>query len=161
MLSTLLDIDITAGRSLAWMRLNVGLGLNGAVWLANKNCALYPEERIAILKQSRSNPQLLINSNNEMYGVCRHIPRFHRHVKQTTPSTDEFLSKKSLRSGWQKHDWTSTFYNLCRLHQPWVSVNWFSNCSLELLNHQSNSDQEHLTERTHKGESLHQNADLS
>jgi len=48
--------------------------------------------RLAILKQSRSNQQLLINSNNEIYGACRHRPCFHRYVKQTTPSTDESIN---------------------------------------------------------------------
>jgi len=60
--------------------------------VATKNCALCAEERIAILKQSRSNLQLLINSNNEIYGVCRHKPRFHKHAKQITPSTDESIN---------------------------------------------------------------------
>jgi len=59
---------------------------------ATKNCALCARERLAILKQSRSNPQLLITSNNEIYGVCGHRPRFHGCVKQTTPSTDESIN---------------------------------------------------------------------
>jgi len=48
----------------------------------------------ATLKQSRSNPQLLINSNNKICGVCRGRPRFHRCVKQTTPITDESINDK-------------------------------------------------------------------
>jgi len=59
---------------------------------ATKNCALCAKERLEILKQSRSNPQLFINSNNEIYGACRDRPRFHRHVKQITPSTDESIN---------------------------------------------------------------------
>ena len=27
-----------------------------------------------------------MNSSNELYGVCRHIPRFHRYPKTTMPS---------------------------------------------------------------------------
>jgi len=57
-----------------------------------KKCALCAKERLEILKQSRSNPQLLINSNNEIYGTCRHRPRFHRCAKQATPSADESVS---------------------------------------------------------------------
>ena len=56
---------------------------------ATKNCVMCAKERIAILKQSRSNPQLLVNSNNEISSGCRHMPGFHRCAKQTTPSTDE------------------------------------------------------------------------
>jgi len=56
--------------------------------VATKNCALCAKERIAVLKQSRSNAQFLINSNN---GACRHRPHFHMYVKQTTPGTDESI----------------------------------------------------------------------
>jgi len=55
---------------------------------ATKNCALCAKKRIAILKQSTSNQQLLINSNSKVHGVCRHRPHFHRHVKQITPITN-------------------------------------------------------------------------
>jgi len=54
-----------------------------------KNCAMCAEERIAILKQSRSNPQLLINSDIKIYSACRHRPHFDKHAKQTNHSTDE------------------------------------------------------------------------
>ena len=63
---------------------------------ATKNCAMCAKERLAILKQSRSNPQLLINSNNKICGACRHRPRFHRHAKQTTPSTDESINDEEV-----------------------------------------------------------------
>jgi len=59
---------------------------------AAKNCALCAKERFAILEQSRSNPQLLVNSNNEISGACGHRPRFRGHAKQTTPSTDESIN---------------------------------------------------------------------
>jgi len=63
---------------------------------ATKNCAMCAKERIAILKQSRSNPQLFINSDNENYGACGHRSRFDRHVKQT-PSTDESSNEHHCR----------------------------------------------------------------
>ena len=63
---------------------------------ATRNCTLCAKERTAILKQSRTNPQLLINSNNEIYGACRHRPKFHRYVKQTTPSTDESINDERV-----------------------------------------------------------------
>jgi len=79
---------------------------------AAKNCALCAKERLAILKQSRSNPQLIINSNNEIYGACRHRPRFHRCVKQTTPSTDESINDERANP---KHKVTTDFTrcNVC------------------------------------------------
>jgi len=59
---------------------------------ATQNYALCAKERIAICKQSRSNPQLFINSNNEICGACRHRPRFNRWVKQTTPNTHKSIN---------------------------------------------------------------------
>jgi len=52
--------------------------------LATPNSTLCAKERIAIHKQSKSNPQLLIISDNDTHGVCRHRPHFHRHAKQIT-----------------------------------------------------------------------------
>jgi GIY-YIG catalytic domain len=52
------------------------------------NCALCNKERIEILKQSKKDSNSLINSCNEIYGACRHKPKFHRYVSRT-PSTDE------------------------------------------------------------------------
>ena len=51
------------------------------------NCVLCAKERLEILKLSRYKPHLLINSCNEIYGACRHKPRFHRYT--TAQSTDE------------------------------------------------------------------------
>jgi len=61
---------------------------------ATKNCALCAKEGIAILKQLMSNPQLLINSDNEICGAFGHRPRFHAHVKQTTPINDESIHEE-------------------------------------------------------------------
>ena len=52
------------------------------------------KERIEILKHSKKDPNSLINSCNEIYGACRHKPKFHRYVSRN-PSTDE--SKKDER----------------------------------------------------------------
>ncbi len=51
------------------------------------NCALCNKERLEILKLSRYKPHLLINSCNEIYGACRHKPKFHRYI--TARGTDE------------------------------------------------------------------------
>jgi len=67
------------------------------IQFAAKNRALCAKERIAVLRQSRSNPQLLINSDNKIYGACRQRPHFiARHAKQTTPSTDESTNDESI-----------------------------------------------------------------
>jgi len=44
------------------------------------------KDRIAILKQSKSNPQLLIDSDNKIGRACGHRLRFHKCAKQTTPT---------------------------------------------------------------------------
>jgi GIY-YIG catalytic domain len=54
------------------------------------NCALCNKERIEILKQSKRDPTSLINSCNEIYGACRHHPKFHRYTHKS-PSTDESI----------------------------------------------------------------------
>ena len=61
----------------------------------SRNCALCARERLEILKQSRKDPNSIINSCNEIYGACRHNPKFHRYEKQT-PSTDESLEDERV-----------------------------------------------------------------
>jgi hypothetical protein len=55
-----------------------------------KSCALCSRERIEILRIARETPHLAINSCTEIYGSCRHRPRFHRY-KTDKPSTDDPL----------------------------------------------------------------------
>ena len=50
------------------------------------NCSLCMKERLIIFEHSKREPTKIINSSNEFYGACRHIPKFHRHPKITTPS---------------------------------------------------------------------------
>ena len=47
------------------------------------------KERLEILKQSRKNPDKLLNSNSELYGACRHKTKFHRYTRNMPASTDE------------------------------------------------------------------------
>ena len=56
-----------------------------------KSCRLCMQERIEILKRSKKDPGRLINAKNEMYGACRHKPRFHRFKssKDKKASTDD------------------------------------------------------------------------
>ena len=52
-------------------------------------CILCDKERIHIFKWMRTKPDLLINSCNELYGACRHKPKFHRFATALSSSTDE------------------------------------------------------------------------
>ena len=57
-----------------------------------KKCKLCSKERIEILKATRKDQKSIINKNNEIYGACRHKPRFHKFCRQTAKakaSTDE------------------------------------------------------------------------
>ena len=55
------------------------------------SCSLCMKERILILRENKKDRCRVINTNNEMYGACRHKPRFHRLIKKDihTECTDE------------------------------------------------------------------------
>ena len=56
------------------------------------NCSLCMKERLLILKTLGDNAKKrLINSNNELYGACRHKPKFHRYTT-TNSNTDEGIN---------------------------------------------------------------------
>jgi hypothetical protein len=42
------------------------------------------KERVLILKHLRENPHIIINSNSEFYGACRHKSRFHWYATTTS-----------------------------------------------------------------------------
>jgi hypothetical protein len=65
-----------------------GNPINVVKTFGTRNCALCNKERLEILKHSMKNPKSLINSCNEIYGACRHNPKFHRYNSRS-PSTDE------------------------------------------------------------------------
>lgn len=65
---------------------------------ATRNCTLCARERLEILKQSRKDPHSLINSCNEIYGACRHNPKFHRYDKHNNPSTDESIEDEKVQN---------------------------------------------------------------
>ena len=54
------------------------------------NCSLCMKERLEIFKalKEKGNSKKVINSNNELYGACRHKPRFHRYLNYNS-STDD------------------------------------------------------------------------
>ena len=54
------------------------------------NCLLCMKERLLILKTPGDNAEKrLINSNNELYGACRHKSKFHRYTNTTNSNTDD------------------------------------------------------------------------
>ena len=56
------------------------------------NCLLCMKERLLILKTPGDNAEKrLINSNNELYGACRHKSKFHRYTT-TNSNTDEGIN---------------------------------------------------------------------
>jgi hypothetical protein len=48
------------------------------------NCSLCMRERIEILRTIRQEEWKIMNNCNEIYGACRHKPRFHRFLKEHT-----------------------------------------------------------------------------
>ena len=62
------------------------------------NCSLCNRERLEIYKAMKNdkenNTNFLINSSNELYGACRHNPRFHRYCSIVPQSTDEAKAEK-------------------------------------------------------------------
>jgi hypothetical protein len=63
-----------------------------------KACKLCAREKLAILKTSRKNPDKLINKNFEIYGACRHNPKFHRfgQLHNIAPNTDESIKDERV-----------------------------------------------------------------
>ena len=53
------------------------------------------KERITILKYMHKQPDLLINNNSEIYGSCRHKPRFHRFSLPSTGTDESYDGRKS------------------------------------------------------------------
>ena len=63
------------------------------------NCSLCTRERIeiynAIKQDKKNNTNFLINSSSELYGACRHIPRFHRYCHIIPQSADEAIEAEN------------------------------------------------------------------
>ncbi len=64
-----------------------GNPLQAVKTFATPRCVLCNRERLEIIRRARYQQDNLINSHNEIYGACRHKPRFHRYCK--LDSTDE------------------------------------------------------------------------
>ena len=54
------------------------------------NCSLCMKERLAILRASRNEDEKkkMINANSELYGACRHKPKFHRFTTYNSSADD-------------------------------------------------------------------------
>ena len=69
----------------------------------NLNCSLCTRERLEIynaMKEDKKNgSNLLINSLNELYGGCRHNPKFHRYCHICPDSADEAIAAEKLKNG--------------------------------------------------------------
>ena len=55
-------------------------------------CKLCIKERLEILHKQRTDPESITNSNNKIYGACRHKTKSHRHLMDSiihSYSTDE------------------------------------------------------------------------
>ena len=65
-----------------------GLPLSAVKTFGTNNCLLCNQERLQIFKWFKTKPHLLINSCNEIYGACKHRPKFHRFIPALS-STDE------------------------------------------------------------------------
>jgi hypothetical protein len=60
-------------------------------------CLLCAKEKFEILKRSMTDRKNQINSCNEIYGGCQHIPKFHRLIEQF-PGTDESADRRKRTS---------------------------------------------------------------
>ena len=60
-----------------------------------RRCKLCAKERLEIIKMCKFKPNEIINKCNEVYGACRHKPKFHRFDQHPTAGTDE--SKKGRK----------------------------------------------------------------
>ena len=76
-----------------------GNAINCNKSFATLRCTLCMQERLEILRRSTSkNQKKLMNSRSEIYGACRHVPRFHRYrvPKTTVCADDRGFSRKDL-----------------------------------------------------------------
>ena len=56
-------------------------------------------EKTEIMKAIQNEPGRLINSKNELYGACRHTPRFHRYTTTISPVLMKDGSPERVKDG--------------------------------------------------------------
>ena len=59
-----------------------GNPISASKTFGTRGCILCTREKIAVIKAGRKEPEKLINSCSEIYGACRHKPRFHRYKEE-------------------------------------------------------------------------------
>ena len=59
-------------------------------------------EKLTILEKSRIDPEKIINTNNEIYGSCRHKTKFHRYY--STQRTDDGTSPEKVGESETSHE---------------------------------------------------------
>ena len=59
-------------------------------------CTLCMKERFLILDQSKRDRKLLINTNNEFYGACRHRAKFHRLTTDSRTSDSIYCTDEAV-----------------------------------------------------------------
>ena len=68
----------------------------------NLNCNLCTRERLEIYKaiklNKKNNTNFLINSLNEIYGGCRHNPKFHRICNICPQSADDAVNAEKVEN---------------------------------------------------------------
>ena len=57
------------------------------------------ERKTQIMKAIKYEPGRLINSKNELYGACRHKPRFHRYTTTIPPVLMKDSSPERVKDG--------------------------------------------------------------
>lgn len=89
-----------------------------------EKCKLCARERLSILKQLRGKAKdKTINTCDEIYGACRHLPRFHRFKTSDTPPANTVEPEQGERvdGPLSTTSTTSTFSNYPDPHDPSVS----------------------------------------
>ena len=77
-----------------------GNPISASKTFGTRGCILCTREKIAIIKAGRKEPEKLINSCSEIYGGCRHKPKFHRYKEEgKTISTDDPEKGERVRGG--------------------------------------------------------------
>ena len=60
-------------------------------------CILCNQERLQIYKWMKKKPHLLINRRSELYGTCRHKPRFHRFIHASSSADESSMDERVHR----------------------------------------------------------------
>ena len=66
------------------------------------SCQLCMKERLSILNNLKNNPKETINSNSEIFGACRHRPKFHRYIPRHLYHTDDGNKPRKGRASKKK-----------------------------------------------------------